>query len=417
MDKLVVNHSMSLKGDIRVSGAKNAALPIVCASLLTAEQLTLTNVPQLKDIYTLEKLLSGMGVKVNFSNSTMVFDASNVTSQVAPYELVKTMRASILVLCPLVARFGYAEVSLPGGCAIGARPVDQHIKGLEAMGAEITIEHGYIKAKASRLKGARIVMDMVTVTGTENLMMAAVLAEGTTILENAAREPEVTDLAHCLIKMGAKIEGVGSDKLVIHGVEKLHGAEHAIIADRIEAGTFAVAAALTQGDITLTHARPDTMGAIIEKLIKAGADIDEGNDFIHIKMNKRPQAVDIITLPYPAFPTDMQAQLMTLNCVAEGTGRLTETIFENRYMHVPELCRMGANIDIDGNVAIVHGVERLYGAQVMATDLRASASLVLAGMFAEGETVVDRIYHLDRGYEHIEEKLNNVGANIVRIKG
>lgn len=416
MDKLIVHHSMNLKGEIRVSGAKNAALPIVCASLLTSERLTLTNVPQLKDIYTLEKLLGGMGVKINFTGDVMTFDASEVTSQVAPYDLVKTMRASILVLCPLVARFGYAEVSLPGGCAIGARPVDQHIKGLEAMGAEIVIEHGYIKARAGRLKGTRIVMDMVTVTGTENLMMAAVLAEGTTILENAAREPEVTDLANCLIKMGAKIEGVGSDRLVIHGVEKLHGAEHAIIADRIEAGTFAVAAALTQSNITLTHARPDTMGAIIEKLIKSGAKIVEGNDYLKISMTKRPQAVDIITLPYPAFPTDMQAQFMTLNCVADGTGRLTETIFENRYMHVPELCRMGASIDTDGNIAIVHGVEKLYGAQVMATDLRASASLVLAGMFAEDETVVDRIYHLDRGYEHIESKLNNVGANIVRVK-
>ncbi len=417
MDKLVVNHSMNLKGDIRVSGAKNAALPIVCASLLTADNLKLTNVPQLKDIFTLEKLLGGMGVKINFSGDVMQFDASNVTSLIAPYDLVKTMRASVLVLGPLLARFGYAEVSLPGGCAIGARPVDQHIKGLEAMGAEIVIEHGYIKAKAARLKGARIVMDMVTVTGTENLLMAAVLADGITTLENSAREPEVTDLAHCLIKMGAKIEGVGTDTLVVTGVDKLHGAEHAIVADRIEAGTFAVAAALTQGDLTLTKARPDTMGAIIEKLIKAGAAVTEGNDFLRVVMNKRPQAVDIKTLPYPAFPTDMQAQFMTLNCVAEGSARLVETIFENRYMHVPELCRMGAKIDVDGNTAFVHGVETLYGAEVMATDLRASASLVLAGMYAEGQTIVDRIYHLDRGYEHIEEKLNNVGANIIRVKG
>lgn len=417
MDKLVVNHSMNLKGDIRVSGAKNAALPIVCASLLTADNLKLTNVPQLKDIFTLEKLLGGMGVKINFSGDVMQFDASNVTSLIAPYDLVKTMRASVLVLGPLLARFGYAEVSLPGGCAIGARPVDQHIKGLEAMGAEIVIEHGYIKAKATRLKGARIVMDMVTVTGTENLLMAAVLADGITTLENSAREPEVTDLAHCLIKMGAKIEGVGTDTLVVTGVDKLHGAEHAIVADRIEAGTFAVAAALTQGDLTLTKARPDTMGAIIEKLIKAGAAVTEGNDFLRVVMNKRPQAVDIKTLPYPAFPTDMQAQFMTLNCVAEGSARLVETIFENRYMHVPELCRMGAKIDVDGNTAFVHGVETLYGAEVMATDLRASASLVLAGMYAEGQTIVDRIYHLDRGYEHIEEKLNNVGANIIRVKG
>lgn len=417
MDKLLVNHSMHLKGDIRVSGAKNAALPIVCASLLTAENLKLTNVPQLKDIFTLEKLLGGMGVKINFSGDVMRFDASNITSLIAPYDLVKTMRASVLVLGPLLARFGYAEVSLPGGCAIGARPVDQHIKGLEAMGAEIVIEHGYIKAKATRLKGARIVMDMVTVTGTENLLMAAVLADGVTVLENSAREPEVTDLAHCLIKMGAKIDGVGTDTLVVTGVDKLHGAEHSIVADRIEAGTFAVAAALTQGDLTLTQARPDTMGAIIEKLIKIGAAVTEGNDFLRVVMNKRPQAVDIKTLPYPAFPTDMQAQFMTLNCVAEGSARLVETIFENRYMHVPELCRMGAKIDVDGNTAFVHGVENLYGAEVMATDLRASASLVLAGMYAEGETIVDRIYHLDRGYEHIEDKLNNVGANIIRVKG
>jgi len=417
MDKLIVNHSMNLKGDIRVSGAKNAALPIVCASLLTADQLVLKNVPQLKDIYTLEKLLGGMGVKIDFTDDVMKFDASNVTSLVAPYELVKTMRASVLALGPLVARFGYAEVSLPGGCAIGARPVDQHIKGLEAMGAEIIIEHGYIKAKASRLKGARIVMDMVTVTGTENLLMAAVLADGVTILENSAREPEVTDLAHCLVRMGAKIDGIGTDTLVINGVEKLHGCEHTIVADRIEAGTFAVAAAITQGDLTLTHVRPDTMGAIIEKLNKAGALVTQGNDFLRVVMTKRPQAVDIKTLPYPAFPTDMQAQFMTLNCVADGASHMTETIFENRYMHVPELCRMGAKIEVDGNIAMIRGVTQLYGAEVMATDLRASASLVLAGMYAEGQTLVDRIYHLDRGYEHIEHKLNNVGANIVRVKG
>ncbi len=417
MDKLIVNHSMNLKGDIRVSGAKNAALPIVCASLLTADQLVLKNVPQLKDIYTLEKLLGGMGVKIDFSGDVMSFNAAEVTSLVAPYEFVKTMRASVLVLGPLVARFGYAEVSLPGGCAIGARPVDQHIKGLEAMGAEIVIEHGYIKAKASRLKGARIVMDMVTVTGTENLLMAAVLADGVTILENSAREPEVTDLAHCLIKMGAKIDGVGTDTLVVTGVEKLHGCEHSVVADRIEAGTFAVAAAITQGDLTLTHARPDTMGAIIEKLIRSGATVTQGNDFLRVAMSTRPQSVDIKTLPYPAFPTDMQAQFMTLNCVADGASYMTETIFENRYMHVPELCRMGAKIDVDGNIAMIRGVTQLHGAEVMATDLRASASLVLAGMYAEGQTKVDRIYHLDRGYEHIEHKLNNVGANIVRVKG
>ena len=397
--------------------AKNAALPIVCASLLTADQLVLKNVPQLKDIYTLEKLLGGMGVKIDFSGDVMSFNAAEVTSLVAPYEFVKTMRASVLVLGPLVARFGYAEVSLPGGCAIGARPVDQHIKGLEAMGAEIVIEHGYIKAKASRLKGARIVMDMVTVTGTENLLMAAVLADGVTILENSAREPEVTDLAHCLIKMGAKIDGVGTDTLVITGVEKLHVCEHTVVADRIEAGTFAVAAAITQGDLTLTHARPDTMSAIIEKLTRSGAVVTQGNDFLRVVMTNRPQAVDIKTLPYPAFPTDMQALFMTLNCVADGASYMTETIFENRYMHVPELCRMGAKIDVDGNIAMIRGVTQLHGAEVMATDLRASASLVLAGMYAEGQTTVDRIYHLDRGYEHIEHKLNNVGVKIVRVKG
>ncbi|RTK94296.1 MAG: UDP-N-acetylglucosamine 1-carboxyvinyltransferase [Neisseriaceae bacterium] len=416
MDKLIVNHSMNLKGEIRVSGAKNAALPIVCASLLTADSLTLTNVPRLRDIYTLEKLLGGMGVKINFTGDTMQFDASNVTSLVAPYELVKTMRASVLVLGPLLARFGYAEVSLPGGCAIGARPVDQHIKGLEAMGAEIVIEHGYIKAKATRLKGAHIVMDMVTVTGTENLLMAAVLADGETILENAAREPEVTDLAICLNNMGAKITGIGTDKLVVQGVDKLHGATHSIVADRIEAGTFAIAAAMTQGDLTLTHARPDTMGAIIEKLIRTGAKVVETADTLRVSMNTRPKPVDIKTLPYPAFPTDMQAQFMTLNCIASATSVMIETIFENRYMHVPELCRMGAKINVDGHTAIVHGVDKLYGAEVMATDLRASASLVIAGMYAEGVTEVDRIYHLDRGYEHIENKLNQVGANIIRVK-
>ena len=416
MDKLIVNHSMNLKGEIRVSGAKNAALPIVCASLLTADNLTLNNVPRLRDIYTLEKLLGGMGVKINFTGDTMQFDASNVTSLVAPYELVKTMRASILVLGPLVARFGSAEVSLPGGCAIGARPVDQHIKGLEAMGAEIVIEHGYIKAKANRLKGAHIVMDMVTVTGTENLLMAAVLADGETILENAAREPEVIDLAICLNNMGAKITGIGTDKLVVQGVDKLHGATHSIVADRIEAGTFAIAAAMTQGDLTLTHARPDTMGAIIEKLIRTGAKVVETADTLRVSMNTRPKPVDIKTLPYPAFPTDMQAQFMTLNCISNATSVMIETIFENRYMHVPELCRMGAKIDVDGHTAIVHGVDKLYGAEVMATDLRASASLVIAGMYAEGVTEVDRIYHLDRGYEHIENKLNQVGANIIRVK-
>lgn len=416
MDKLRVRQSLGLKGEIRISGAKNAALPIVCAGLLTPEVLTLTNVPNLRDIKTLSELLTGMGAKVNFADGKMQIDAGDVNNYTAPYDLVKTMRASILVLGPLLARFGEAVVSLPGGCAIGARPVDQHIKGLEQMGAQITIEHGFIKAVSSRLKGARIVMDMVTVTGTENLLMAAVLASGETVLENCACEPEVTDLADCLVKMGAQIEGIGTSKLIIHGVDKLHAASHAIVADRIEAGTYAVAAAMTRGDLTLTNTRVDTMGAIIDKLIQAGAKIDQSSDSLRVSMSGRPKAVDIITSPYPAFPTDMQAQFMALNSLATGVSTLTETIFENRYMHVPELCRMGADISTDGNIAIIKGVETLTGATVMATDLRASASLVIAGLVAKGETIVERVYHLDRGYEYIEQKLGNVGADITRLK-
>lgn len=416
MDKLRVRQSLGLKGEIRISGAKNAALPIICAGLLTADGLSLTNVPNLRDIKTLLQLLTGMGARVEFVDSKMHIDASGVNNYTAPYELVKTMRASILVLGPLLTRFGEAVVSLPGGCAIGARPVDQHIKGLEQMGAEIIIDHGYIKARASRLKGAKIVMDMVTVTGTENLLMAAVLASGQTILENCACEPEVTDLANCLVKMGAQIEGIGTDRLIINGIDKLHGANHAVIADRIEAGTYAVAAAITRGDIVLTNVCLDTMSAIIVKLIQAGAKVDQSGDTLRVMMNSRPKAVDIITSPYPAFPTDMQAQFMALNAVAAGVGRLTETIFENRYMHVPELCRMGANIDVDGNIAIVKGVEHLNGATVMATDLRAPASLVIAGLVANGETIVERMYHIDRGYEYIEQKLGKVGADIVRLK-
>ena len=415
MDKLIVKKSLGLTGEIRVSGAKNAALPLVCAGLLSADKLILENIPALKDIKTLALLLDGMGATVNFANNRMEIDACGVNNYIAPYDLVKTMRASILVLGPLVARFGEAQVSLPGGCAIGARPVDQHIKGLELMGAEITIEHGYIHAKAKRLQGARIVMDMVTVTGTENLLMAAVLAEGVTTLENCAREPEVSDLADCLVKMGAKIEGIGTDVLVITGVKKLHGATHAVIADRIEAGTYAIAAAITGGNLLLTNARPDTMGAIIDKLMQAGATVETGSDWVRVNMTKRANAVDIKTLPYPLFPTDMQAQFMALNCIAEGSAVCAETIFENRYMHVPELCRMGASITVDGNLALVKGVETLYGATVMATDLRASASLVLAGLVAEGETVVERAYHLDRGYEAMETKLSKVGANIIRV--
>jgi UDP-N-acetylglucosamine 1-carboxyvinyltransferase len=416
MDKLRVRKSLGLKGEIRISGAKNAALPLVCAGLLTSDKLILENVPVLKDISTLALLLGGMGAKVDFANNRMEIDAGSVNSYEAPYDLVKTMRASVMVLGPLVARFGEAKVSLPGGCAIGARPVDQHIKGLELMGAEITIEHGYIKARAKRLKGARIVMDMVTVTGTENLLMAAVLADGVTTLENSAREPEVTDLADCLVKMGAKIEGIGTDALVVTGVERLHGATHAVIADRIEAGTYAIAAAITQGDLTLTHARPDTMGAIIDKLIQAGCTIDSGDNWLKVAMNRRPTSVDIKTQPYPLFPTDMQAQFMALNTIADGSAVCAETIFENRYMHVPELCRMGANIAVDGNLALVKGVDTLYGATVMATDLRASASLVLAGLVANGDTMVERVYHLDRGYEGMEVKLSRVGADVIRIK-
>ncbi len=415
MEKLKIVGNGPLNGDITVSGAKNAALPILCASLLTADTLRLTNVPQLRDVLTTQKLLQGMGARVMTDNvHEYELTASDIHTLQAPYELVKTMRASILVLGPTLARFGEASVSLPGGCAIGSRPVDQHIKGLAAMGADIVIEHGYVKARG-KLKGARVVMDMVTVTGTENLLMAATLAEGVTILENAAREPEVTDLAECLVKMGAKISGIGSDRLVIEGVERLHGAEHAVMPDRIEAGTFLVAAAVTQGHVVLRRAHAASMEAVLDKLVEAGCVVEAGDDWISLDMKRRPKAVNVRTLPYPAFPTDMQAQFMTLNALAEGTSRVTETIFENRFMHVPELNRMGANIATEGNTAIITGVPRLSGATVMATDLRASASLVIAGLVADGETIVDRIYHLDRGYEHIEQKLAGVGANIERI--
>ncbi|MCX7204715.1 MAG: UDP-N-acetylglucosamine 1-carboxyvinyltransferase [Proteobacteria bacterium] len=415
MDKLRITGGNPLAGEISISGAKNAALPILCASLLTAGTLRLTNVPQLADVKTTQKLLQGMGVRVMTDNvHEYEITANEVTTLIAPYELVKTMRASILVLGPTLARFGEAQVSLPGGCAIGARPVDQHIKGLQAMGAEIVIEHGYVKA-TGKLKGARIVCDMVTVTGTENLLMAATLADGITIIENAAREPEVVDLADCLIKMGAKISGHGTDTITIEGVAELHGAEHAIVPDRIETGTFLIAAAVAQGKLVLRNTRADIMEAVLEKLREAGAYIEAGDDWIAIDMKQRPKAVNIRTMPYPAFPTDMQAQFMLLNCVAEGTGVITETIFENRFMHAPELIRMGAKINTEGNTAIVTGVEKLEGATVMATDLRASASLVIAGLIASGETIVDRIYHLDRGYEHIERKLSAVGAQIERI--
>lgn len=415
MEQLKITGNGPLQGEIKVSGAKNAALPILCASLLTADTLRLTNVPQLRDVRTTQKLLQGMGARVMTDNvHEFELCSANIHDTCAPYDLVKTMRASILVLGPTLARFGEASVSLPGGCAIGSRPVDQHIKGLAAMGAEIAIEHGYVKAKG-KLKGARIVMDMVTVTGTENLLMAAVLADGTTVLENAAREPEVSDLAECLVKMGAKISGIGSDRLVIEGVERLHGAEHAIMPDRIEAGTFLVAGAMTQGHIVLRQARARGMDVVLDKLVEAGCVVEAGDDWISLDMKRRPKAVDVRTLPYPAFPTDMQAQFMAMNAIAEGAGIITETIFENRFMHVSELARMGANIEVQGNTAIVRGVEKLSGTTVMATDLRASASLVIAGLVAEGETIVDRIYHLDRGYEHIEQKLGAVGAKVERL--
>ena len=416
MEKLKISGGAPLAGEIAISGAKNAALPILCAGLLTADTLRLTNVPQLRDVLTKQKLLQQMGVRVMTDNvHEFEITANQVDNRVAPYELVKTMRASILVLGPMLARFGEATVSLPGGCAIGSRPVDQHIKGLEAMGAEILIEHGYVKARAKRLKGARIVTDMVTVTGTENLMMAAVLAEGTTILENAAREPEVVDLANCLIAMGANISGAGTDRITIEGVERLHGANYAVMPDRIETGTFLVAAAASRSHLVLRNTRADILDSVLDKLQEAGAHIEAGKDWISLDMKRRPKAVNLRTLPYPAFPTDMQAQFMTLNAIAEGTGVITETIFENRFMHAPELTRMGANIETSGNNAIVQGVEKLSGATVMATDLRASASLVIAGLIAEGDTIVDRIYHLDRGYEHIEKKLSGVGAMIERI--
>nr|WP_205194088.1 MULTISPECIES: UDP-N-acetylglucosamine 1-carboxyvinyltransferase [Burkholderia] len=414
---MVLTGGRRLAGEIQVSGAKNAALPILCASLLSAEPLRLDNVPDLQDVRTMLALLGGMGVTSEVDGARVVLDAANVGEPVAPYELVKTMRASILVLGPLVARFGYAKVSLPGGCAIGARPVDQHIKGLQAMGAEISIEHGYIEARATRLKGARIVTDMITVTGTENLLMAAVLAEGETILENAAREPEVTDLANLLVKMGARIDGIGTDRLVIQGVERLHGASHAVVPDRIEAGTFLCAVAAAGGDVTLRGMRANLLDAVLGKLRETGAVLEEQADTLRVRMDRRPAAVAIRTSEYPAFPTDMQAQFMTLNAVAEGSAHVVETIFENRFMHVQELNRLGADIVVDGNTALVTGVARLSGAAVMATDLRASASLVIAGLCADGETVIDRIYHLDRGYDRMEAKLNAVGADVRRLTG
>ncbi len=415
MQKLAIQGGRKLNGEVQISGAKNAALPIMCASLLTSDSLNLSNLPDMHDVTTMAKLLQQMGVGIVFQQTTATFSAAQLDKLEAPYEMVKTMRAAILVLGPMLTRFGEARVSLPGGCAIGSRPVDLHIKGLQAMGAEIHIEHGYIHAVAKRLKGTQIFFDLVSVTGTENLMMAGVLADGVTVLENAAREPEVVDLANCLIAMGAKISGAGSATIRITGVKKLHGADYCIMPDRIESGTFLVAAAATGGYIELTHARADILDNVLDKLREAGAQIQVSGDRISLAMSRRSTAVSLRTAPYPAFPTDMQAQFMALNTIAEGSAVMVETIFENRFMHVQELRRLGAQIEVEGNTAVIKGCAQLQGATVMATDLRASASLVIAGLVAQGETIVDRIYHLDRGYEHIEAKLSALGAQIQRV--
>jgi UDP-N-acetylglucosamine 1-carboxyvinyltransferase len=421
MDRFQIHGGRPLQGEISVSGAKNAALPILCASLLTAEPLVLSNVPRLRDVGTMKKLLMQMGTRIDTvaqqadGQEQLSLTSDAMTHLQAPYELVKTMRASVLVLGPMLARFGEALVSLPGGCAIGQRPVDQHIKGLTAMGAEIQIEHGYIKAQAKRLRGARIVTDMVTVTGTENLMMAAVLAEGTTVIDNAAREPEVVDLANCLIRMGARIEGAGTDRIVIHGVDRLGGAQHAIMADRIEAGTFLCAVAAAGGDVLVRQAQSDMMGATIEKLREAGVRLQESEQGIRVIAESRPKPINFRTAPFPGLATDMQAQLMTVASIAQGTSIITETIFENRFMHVQELRRLGAEIEVDGHTAVVKGVAGLSGARVMATDLRASAGLVIAALVAKGETEIDRIYHLDRGYDRMEQKLGAIGARVLRL--
>ena len=423
LDKIIINGPCSIAGSVKISGAKNAALPLIFASLLTEEPLKLTNIPHLQDVTTAMTLLGCLGVNLELNeNLSINVQAAKLSSCRAPYELVKTMRASILVLGPLLARLGEAEVSLPGGCAIGSRPVNLHIKGLEEMGATIIIEDGYIKARVDRpsrrLKGARIFMDLVSVTGTENIMMAAALAEGTTVIENAAREPEVTDLADCLNTMGANISGMGTSEIIVKGVARLHGATHRVIADRIEAGTFLVAAAATRSKIRVKHVNPHHLDAVLKKLEEAGASIEVGEDYVDLDMHgRKPKAVTIDTAPFPAFPTDMQAQFILLNCVAEGSAPVTENIFENRFMHVQELQRMGANIELKGRTALVHGVEQLNGAPVMATDLRASAGLVLAGLVASGQTVIDRIYHIDRGYDCIEEKLSQLGGDIQRVSG
>ena len=415
MQKLAIQGGVGLNGEVRISGAKNAALPIMCASLLSADDVHLSNLPDMHDVATMAKLLRQMGVSVALSPQAATFNAGHVDKLEAPYDMVKTMRAAILVLGPLLTRFGEARVSLPGGCAIGSRPVDLHIKGLQAMGAEVHIEHGYIHATAKRLRGARIRFDLVSVTGTENLMMAAALADGVTTLENAAREPEVVDLANCLIAMGAKINGAGSDTITIQGVSSLHGANYRVMPDRIESGTFLVAAAAAGGRITLSDTRADILDSVLDKLREAGAQVEVSGHHITLAMRRRPTAINLRTAPYPAFPTDMQAQFMALNAIAEGSAMVVETIFENRFMHVQELRRLGAQIDVEGNTAIIKGCAQLEGATIMATDLRASACLVIAGLVAQGETIVDRIYHLDRGYEHIEAKLSALGAQIRRI--
>ena len=416
MDKLIITGGDRLEGQVWISGAKNAVLPILSATLLADGPMTIGNVPHLQDVTTTMELLGRMGVSLTVNERMRIeVDPTTLTQCVAPYDLVKTMRASILVLGPLLARFGEAEVSLPGGCAIGSRPVNLHLRGLEALGAEIDVDGGYIHARAGRLKGARVVFDQVTVTGTENLLMAATLAEGETLIENAAREPEVIDLADCLTAMGAKIQGAGTDTIRVQGVERLHGCEYDVMPDRIETGTFLVAAAVTRGRVRCRNTRPELLDAVLAKLVESGARVDTGPDWIELDMEgRRPKAVNLRTAPFPAFPTDMQAQMMVLNTVAEGTGSVVETVFENRFMHALELQRMGAHITIEGNTAIVEGVEKLVGAPVMATDLRASASLIIAGLVAEGETEVDRIYHIDRGYECIEEKLSQIGATIRR---
>ena len=425
MDKFLITGGTTVNGEVVISGAKNAALPLLAAMILGETPTTLTNVPTLKDVTTLVKLIAGMGITIEKNGDTVTCDTSTINSYYAPYELVKTMRASILVLGPLLARFGQAEVSLPGGCAIGSRPVDQHLKALEAMGAEITVENGYVKARApmgqdgkpGRLQGCHFTFDMVTVGGTENTIMAAALAEGTTHLENCAREPEVVDLANMLVKMGAKIDGIGTAYMTIQGVEKLHGCEYSVVPDRIETGSYLALAMMTGGEVTAKKTDASLMQSVLKKFQEMGATVTIGDDWINVKMEGRPKAVDIRTLPHPAFPTDMQAQLMTVAAIAEGTSTIIENIFENRYMHVPELQRMGANIKVDGHTAVVKGVEKLNAAPVMATDLRASMSLVMAAVAAKGQTTIERIYHIDRGYEQVEEKLRGLGVTIERIKG